>query len=514
MAQSRIANSFKNMIYTFGVKLISFAAAFVLRTVFIYVLGMEYVGVSGLFTSVLSVLSFAELGISTAMTYALYGPIAQEDTRKINQLMHFYKLAYRFVAGTVLAAGTVCIPFLPLIIKGVPDIHESIAVIYIFYLINTASSYLLIYKSTLLTASQKNYEISKVTIRISVVKCVIESIFLVIFRNFMLYLCIEIFLNIFQNILISRRAVKTYPAVFEKSEERLDKDEIKKLFKDIRALFLYKVSGVVLDGTDNIIVSAFLGTGYVAVLSNYNMIIKNLYNLILQVFQSTSAGVGNLAATEGAKKQHHIFNVLLFLSFWLFGFCVVELYININDFIGIWTGAAHTFPAATVIVLITDFYLTGMMSAVSYFRTSNGLFVQGKYRPLIMSLINLVLSVLFVQKIGVTGVLLGTVLSRLSTQFWFDAYLIYNHVFKETIKEYLKKMTVYTGTIVIICCICGMCSKIFDTGITVLNFGVNIVIVAVIYNAVCFLLFRKTSEFEYLKNIGYSLGKNLKKKIM
>ena len=167
-----------------------------------------------------------------------------------------------------------------------------------------------------------------------------------------------------------------------------------------------------------------------------------------------------------------------------------------------------------MIVLITDFYLTGMMSAVSYFRTSNGLFVQGKYRPLIMSLINLVLSVLFVQKIGVTGVLLGTVLSRLSTQFWFDAYLIYNHVFKETIKEYLKKMTVYTGTIVIICCICGMCSKIFDTGITVLNFGVNIVIVAVIYNAVCFLLFRKTSEFEYLKNIGYSLGKNLKKKIM
>lgn len=502
------------MIYTFGVKSIYFVVAFVLRTVFIYTLGMEYVGVSGLFSSVLSVLSFAELGISTAMTYALYGPIAQGDTRKISQLMHFYKLAYRFVAGAVLTAGTVCIPFLPLIIKDTPDIHESITVIYIFYLINTASSYLLIYKSTLLTASQKNYEISKVTIRISAAKCVIESILLVIFRNFMLYLCIEIILNILQNILISRRAVKTYPEVFEKSGERLDKGEIKKLFQDIRALFLYKVSGVVLDGTDNIIISAFLGTGYVAVLSNYNMIVKNVYNLILQVFQSTSAGVGNLAATEGAKKQHHIFNVLLFLSFWLFGFCVVELFININDFIGIWTGTAHTFPIVTVMILITDFYLTGMMSAVSYFRTSNGLFVQGKYRPLIMALINIVLSVLFVQKIGVAGVLLGTVLSRLSTQFWFDAYLIYKYVFKDSLKEYLKNMFLYTGTIIAICCICGICSRLLDTGAAILNLGVNAVVVAVIYNAVCFLLFRKTTEFEYLKNIGYGLGKNLKKKIM
>lgn len=494
------------MVYTFGVKSISFVVSFILRTVFIHILGMEYVGVSGLFTSVLSVLSFAELGISTAMTYALYGPIARRDTKKISQLMHFYKIAYRSVAGTVFAAGLCCIPFLPVIVKDVPNIRESITSIYVMYLINTAASYLLIYKSTLLTASQKNYEISKINIRISVFKCVVESILLFLFGNFMLYLIIEIVLNISQNLLISRRAKQVYPAVFENKNERLEKQEISGLFKDIRALFLYKVSDVVLNGTDNIIISAFLGTGMVAVLSNYNMIVKNIYTLILQVFQSTSASVGNLAATEGAKKQYQIFRVLLFLSFWLFGFCVVELYVNINDFIALWTGAENTFPVVTVIILITDFYLTGMMSAVSYFRTSNGLFVQGKYRPLIMSGINVAVSVALVGRFGVSGVLLGTVISRISTQFWFDPYLIYHHVFHEKLTKYLRKMFLYTIVIVFLCVLCSRIAVLTDTGAAILDLGINAVVSALIFFGVCCVIFRKSEEFIYLKNVAVGLA--------
>ena len=167
MAKSRVVNSAVNIVYSFSVKLISFLASFILRTVFIRTLGMEYAGVSGLFTDILTVLSFAELGISTAMTYALYKPIADNDISQINRLMNFYKLAYRFVAGCVMAGGLICVPLLPLIVTDVPNIKESITLIYVLYLFNTASSYLLVYKSTLLTASQKHYEINKITIKIS-----------------------------------------------------------------------------------------------------------------------------------------------------------------------------------------------------------------------------------------------------------------------------------------------------------------------------------------------------------
>ena len=211
MPKSRLMNSTINMVYSFGVKLASFLSGFVLRTVFIRVLGMEYAGVSGLFTDVLMVLSFAELGISTAMTYALYKPIAEQDKDKIQKLMHFYKWAYRFVAGSVLGLGLVFVPFIHLIITDVPDITESITLIYILYLLNTSVSYLLVYKSTMLTASQKNYEISKITIKISIIRCLIGCALLIGFKNFIVYLLMEIGVAVVQNILIGKKAEKLFP---------------------------------------------------------------------------------------------------------------------------------------------------------------------------------------------------------------------------------------------------------------------------------------------------------------
>ena len=330
MSKSRVVNSAVNTIFNFSVKLFDFGIKFVLRTVFIYTLGMQYVGVSGLFTDILSVLSFVELGIGSAITYALYKPLAENDEEKLGKLMHFYKWAYRIVALVLV------VPFLSKIVTNVSDIKESITIIYILYLSNTVCSYLLIYRSTILSASQKQYEISKISICISMIKCTIESILLVVFKNFIFYLLLEILFSVSQNIWISRKAEKLYPNAFQKSSGRLSKAEIKKLFKDIKALFLYKVSNVVLNGTDSVIVSSFLGTGMVGILANYNMIVKNIYNLVLQVFTSTSASIGNLAATEDGKKQFKVFNAMQLMCFWIFGLCTTVLYVNVNTLMKIW----------------------------------------------------------------------------------------------------------------------------------------------------------------------------------
>lgn len=513
MAKSRAVNSAVNIVYSFGVKLVSFLASFFLRTVFIRTLGMEYAGVSGLFTDILTVLSFAELGISTAMTYALYKPIAEKDTDRINRLMNFYKLAYRFVAGTVLAGGLVCVPFLPVIVTDVPNIKESIVLIYLLYVVNTASSYLLIYKSTLLTASQKHYEINKITIKISLTKCVVESILLLVFHNFILYLCVEIFLAIFQNILIGRKAQKEFPDILKGSNhDKLEKQEIKKLFHDIKALFLYKISGVVLSGTDSIIISSFLGTGLVGILANYNLIIKNIYNLVLQIFSSMSASIGNMAVTESSEKQYKVFRALLLLSFWFFGMCAAVLYVCITPFMVLWMGEENTFGTAIVIVLLIDFYLTGMMSPISSFRTSNGLFVQGQYRPLVMAVINIAVSVALVKPLGVLGVLIGTVFSRITTQVWYDPYLIYKYVFNKPVVLYLKKMILYTG-ITLLCCAGGelLCGRII-LGNAFLELVIKAAVSGILFNAVFIALFFRSEEFTYLKDTGFSLVKALKRK--
>lgn len=508
MAKSRVVNSAVNIVYSFSVKLVSFLASFILRTVFIRTLGMEYAGVSGLFTDILTVLSFAELGISTAMTYALYKPIADHDTSRINKLMNFYKLAYRFVAGCVMAGGLICVPLLPVIVTDVPNIKESITLIYVLYLINTASSYLLVYKSTLLTASQKHYEINKITIKISLAKCAVESILLLIFHNFILYLCVEIFLAIFQNVLIGRKAKKEFPDILKKgTNEKLEKQEIRNLFHDIKALFLYKISGVVLNGTDSIIVSSFLGTGLVGILANYNLIVKNIYNLVLQIFSSMSASIGNMAVTESKEKQYQVFRSLLLLSFWFFGLGTAVLYVCITPFMVLWMGEENTFGMSVVIVMLIDFYLTGMMSPISSFRTSNGLFVQGQYRPLVMAIINIVVSFLLVEPLGVLGVLLGTVISRISTQIWYDPYLIYKHVFDKSVILYIRKMILYSA-ITLLCCAGG---EFITTYVTFSNAYIDLVIRAVItallFNVVFLLLFYRSEEFRYLKEKGLGLLK-------
>lgn len=512
MPKSRLINSTINMVYSFGVKLASFFSGFILRTVFIKVLGMEYAGVSGLFTDVLMVLSFAELGISTAMTYALYKPIAEQDKDKIQKLMCFYKWAYRFVAGSVLTLGLICVPFIHLIITNVPDITESITLIYILYLLNTSVSYLLIYKSTMLTASQKNYEISKITIKVSITRCIIGCILLVVFKNFIVYLLMEIVLSVFQNILIGKKAEKLFPEMKETPKEYLEKKEVKNLFKDIKALFLYKISGVVLGGTDSIIISTFVGTGLVGVLANYNLIVKNIYTLILQIFTSMSASIGNLAVTSSKKKQYQVFKATLLMSFWLFGFCTVELYAGLNLFMKLWMGANCTFSKGIVLILIIDFYLTGMMSPVSSFRTSNGLFVQGQYRPLIMALINIVVSVGLVKWLGVAGVLFGTVFSRVVTQIWYDPYLIYKYVFEKSVFLYVKKMIVYVGIIIGCSGICRYLGNQIGYMNTLMELVIKIILNAVIFNGVCLVLFSRSEEFIYLKKSVGKIALALKRK--
>ena len=513
MSKSRVVNSAVNTIFNFSVKLFDFGIKFVLRTVFIYTLGMQYVGVSGLFTDILSVLSFVELGIGSAITYALYKPLAENDEEKLGKLMHFYKWAYRIVALVILICGLLVVPFLSKIVTNVPDIKESITIIYILYLSNTVCSYLLIYRSTILSASQKQYEISKISICISMIKCTIESILLVVFKNFIFYLLLEILFSVSQNIWISRKAEKLYPNAFQKSSGRLSKAEIKKLFKDIKALFLYKVSNVVLNGTDSVIVSSFLGTGMVGILANYNMIVKNIYNLVLQVFTSTSASIGNLAATEDGKKQFKVFNAMQLMCFWIFGLCTTVLYVNVNTFMKIWAGKENLFGTATVLVLIIDFYLTGMMSTVSHFRTSNGLFVQGQYRPLIMSIINIVVSVFLVKKIGITGVILGTVISRLLTQIWYDPYLIYKYVFKHSFSHYLRQITIYTASTAVSCLICIEFRNMLMIPNSWIDLIVNGIFNVIVFNGIFLLIYGRSAEFVYLKNIGINLSGMIVRKI-
>ena len=496
-----------NAISGIAIKLINTFLAFAERSIFIYALGIQYAGVSGVFTDVLNILSFAELGIGTAIVYALYKPIATNDTDKIARLMNFYKLAYRMIALIVFVAGLILLPFLDYIINDVPDVVEDIRLIYALYVTRTAVSYLLIYKTSFLIASQREYTVSKIKIIISVLQTTIQCLLLVVFKNFILYLLFAILMSAVTNLVVAKKANDLYPFLKIKEKKTIDKSERSKLFKDVRALFVYKVSGVILNGTDSIVISLFIGTGVVGVLGNYNLILHQVYYFIAQIFSATSASVGNLAASENTEKQYAVFRKLTFLCFWICCFCCCMLVNLLTPFVNIWQSGKYNLSSFVVILLVLDLFIKGMMSPVSSFRTSNGLFQQGKYRPLVMAIINIVVSVFLARRIGLSGVIFGTVFSRLVTQAWYDPLLIYKHVFKKSVFNYYL-MYLGFACFTIICCIIPQIVFQFVAFKNIyVDFIFRMVVSAIVPIMLILVFFSKTKEFREYMNLVFSMVK-------
>lgn len=497
--RNTILNSFSGV----AVKIINIALTFLSRTVFIKMLGVNYAGVSGVFTDVLTVLSFAELGVGSAIIYALYKPIATNDGETIKRLMCFYKKIYRIIALIMFSLGVLLLPFLRYIIKDMPDVKESIYIIYMLYVINTSSSYLLTYKASFLTAAQRDYVVSRIKIIFAILKMIVECIVLIITKNFILYLVINIVSTVALNYALSLKADKIYPILKEKDKSGLLKNEKIQLYKNIKALFLYKVSGVVLNGTDSIITSSFIGVGFVGIVGNYTLIINQLYNLIIQFFKGISASVGNLAATESGETQYSVFKKILFLCFWIYCFCVTCFWCLLNQFVNIWLGKEYLVSWGIIILLITEFYIKGMLSPISEFRTSNGLFQQGKYRPIIMAVINIFVSIFLVKRIGYPGIIIGTIFSRVVTQLWFDPYIIYKNVFKKSIITYYLTYIKYSAIAVVSCMLTRKICNVVTVSNEYYDFILDGLICLIIPNVILIILFYKTIEFkELVKLIG------------
>nr|WP_295269212.1 hypothetical protein [uncultured Blautia sp.] len=482
---SRVISTLKNTGMGLVVKLITLITNFGIRTLFIYYLGIEYTGVSSVFKDVLTVLSFAELGIGSAITYALYKPIHDRDYRQIARLMGLYKKAYRIIAVTVLSIGICLVPFLEKLVTNVPSVKESLVLIYLLYIIDTTVSYLLIYKSTLLTANQKSYIISIVTVGVTIFRTIAQAIVIVVLRNFVAYLIITISFTFIQNLIISKIADMHYPEIAKYKDETLSADERKGIFADIKALSLYKISGTVLNGTDSLIISSMLGAGIVGYTSNYTMIITELYNLMLQFLNAVTASVGNMVASKDKKRQVDMFVIMNFVCEVFFSICTVCLYCLLNEFVGeIWLGQDYVISKVVVLFLCLDFYLKGNATIVNSFRNANGLFVQGQYRPVIMAVINIIVSIVAVKLIGLPGVFLGTVVSRVSTQVWYDPLILYKYGFEKSVKNYYINYIKWFMVVVVSAGTSIYINSMFKINFSILSFivhGLNCIVWTLVF---------------------------------
>lgn len=469
---------------------------FASRYVFVYTLGQQYLGVSALFSSIITMLSLADLGFGIALPQALYKPLADKNEKRICAILKFYSKVYKVIAVCVIAVGVALLPFLKWIIaaKDTTGI-EHINIIYLLFILQSAASYLFIYKKTLFTADQKNYYVTVIESGISVVSTLIQIVILLVTRNYLLYLVVSIIAIVAQNLFISFKCDSYYPFLKNiRNAEKLDSAEIKVFSKKIYALFIYKAAIAVESGTDNMVMTAICGLIITGMCSNYTLVTSSLTSILMMVMSAATASIGNLIVTESKEKTFKVYSLLDFIGFWLYSVCGICLFVLVDPFIDMMFGSEYLLGMSTVIILCINFYICGAQNVNSNFRNAYGLFYEGRYRPILMIIVNLGSSIILAKYIGITGIFIGTLLSRLLTVGTFDPYIVFKHGLHFPLRKYYQAhgiyhvVTIITGAIMFL---------VFNNWITnsVIMWVIKAICVFILTNIMYIVVFFRNPNF-------------------
>lgn len=496
-SNSRKVLAAKNVLWGYVGTFMSMFMAFIARTVFIYTIGSTYLGINGLFTNVLGILSFTELGIGTAINFSLYKPVAEKDLEKIKSLMCLYKRAYRVIALVVTILGLSLLPFLPYLINGAKEI-ENISLYYLIFLFNSVSSYFVTYKYGLVNAEQKNYLLTNINTVSTVIISIIQIIVLVLFENFLVYLLVQAILQLIQKIFTAFYINKKYPYLTIKNAKKLKKTESKKILTDIRALVLHKIGDISINQSDNIIISAFINVTLVGLVSNYNLLITSVTTLLNIVFNSIIGSLGNFVVTETKTRQIELASICNFIGFWVYGFSAICFIVLFQPFITLWIGSNQLIDNFTMILIVMNFYFAGQRATIHNFKLAGGIFKQDQFIPIIQSVINIIFSILFVQTYGLAGVYIGTFLSSLLPNF-YRPYVVYKYLFETSIKIYLKKYIREIVFLSISVILIIFITRPLAMDITWMKFFLLAILTVALSNLLIVIVYRKTPEMEYLR---------------
>ena len=503
MENSRLKNSALNFASGFFGRVLTILLNFIVRTIFIYCLNEAYLSINGLYSNILTVLSLAELGFGSAMVYRMYAPVAVKDYQKAAALLHFYKKIYAVIGAVIFGLGLCVIPFMDYIIKDKPDI-SGLTLYYIFFLINTTISYWFAsYKASVLYADQKEYIKTNVQNTMAILQSGLQIVLLLLFRKYLLYLLVQLAGNIFINLYVANLVDKRYPEIKEYRDSRLSSEERMQIRKDTEALVLSRFGHVALNGTDNIIISAVVGVLWVGRLSNYTLICDSVTSVLCQITAAITGSLGNFFATEDKHAGYALFRKVEFLNFWLYGFSFIALATLLDPFIQIWAGERFVLGLPISIAIAINFFVAGYMNTLWVFRSTIGLFKQGKFRPILVAILNIVLSIFLGKLWGVFGVLFATFLSRAAISLWYDPIVLHKYGFGVSCKpyfvRYLKRIMLL---MVVLLVMLAIRRAVLPSEVTVLRFILMTVMTAVVPNVVLGLVYHRCEEYAYFKSIA------------
>lgn len=513
-SDSRVKNSGKNIIINIIVQIVTFAVSFISRRVFNDVLGAEYLGISGLFSNVLSVLSLTEMGVSAAVMYNLYKPIAENDHIRVAKIINFYKSMYNMIGCAIFVIGVCLIPFLKYIVN-LSEVELDNSTLYFYYfllLLNSVLSYFFVYKTAVITADQKGYKLKFFNIAFSVIQLILQIAVLLVFRSYTGYIIVQIICGLLLNIVTSTYSQKKYPYI--KKKVFLEKKEKKDILLQVKDMFSYQIGSVILNNTDNILISVMDSTKMVGLYSNYTSIINAVTSFSSLLFSSIQASIGNYLVKTSEKKHYDMFKLLTFIAFIIYTVASVGIYEFMGDIIQIWFNRSdYVLSQSLLATCVFNFYISGILYPIWSYRNTIGLFKYTKNVMFFTAAINLVLSVVLGKVIGVVGILLATGISRIVTTVWYEPYILFKVYFKhqknKLINYYLKQLF-YIGQTILALVLVNYITSLITLESLVLRLLIKFIICIVVCAFVIVVFNFKSYEFKTL----FEYGTNILKKVL
>ena len=497
----RVAYAEKNILFGYAGQIATAFMSFWLRRVFVLHLSETLLGINSTYTNVLSLLSMADLGIGTALSFSLYAPVAEGNTEKVKAYIEMYRKTYRVIAVVIAALGLCFVPFLQYLIKGPEGVSvRDLTVYYLIFLFNTVTSYLVSYKYSLVNAEQKNYIQTNIITITKIITVVFQILVLIFIGNFLAYLLTDSCIQLIQKIFVSKYLDRKYPLLTDRQVTSLSKEERGVIWMKTRALLLHRIGDVLRLQTDALVISSMIQVAAAGFVDNYNLVISAASNFVHILFNSVISGFGNLIATESRARQKEVYQAYRFFAAWAYGFSATGFYTLLTPLIRLWLGDYWTISTTVVTLIIADYYFRGDRIVNSNFKTAAGAFEQDKYLTLVQGVVNLVLSVYLASKFGLAGVFAGTVISGLIGNVT-KPYVVYRVCFNESLGPYYVDSGKYLLATLVAAALCKGAEHIFLREVTIPGFILMMVIVTIIFNAVFILAFRKRKEFRYLQSV-------------
>lgn len=436
---SRTQNSIRNIAFGTVNRIVNIIFPFIIRTIFIRVLGEEYLGLNSLYSSVLQVLNLADLGFASAIVASMYKPIAENDISKVSALMNLYRRLYKVIGTIILVVGLILTPFIDKLISGNPPTGINIYILWILYLVNTSVSYLFFaYKVSLINAHQRNDITEKIGATCKIIISVLQILVVITFRSLYFYVFLTIVNSVVYNLWCSFECKKRFPQYSCSGE--LDCETRKDITKNISALAMQKIGNTISVSLDSIVISAFLGLTTVAIYGNYYYVVSAIATFVNLIYSAITASIGNSIVTETPEKNLKDLRKFFFLNTWLIGWCCICFMCLFQDFMIVWMGEKLLLPTNVVLCLVMRFYFEQIRKVVQTYKDAAGMWWADKWRPLAGCIVNLILNVTLVKIIGVAGVMISTIVSYAFVELPWETYVLFKNYFKCSKVQYYGEM--------------------------------------------------------------------------